>query len=182
MLLYLLDQEINLTLKTYLKWEHNFQSEWMGFTRFHTNIKEMFPWNNQVSLFWPVIPESWSKNEFVSNGWNNFHVKGGGRFISFIAWILLNFGSESARTFSTSHFLHSVDFVKLWKWVSENFFLSEVNNRETIAAIEENNDTYCLQKRIEKFRCSLLISVRKFYFRNCDRNTLTHDFGEHNKQ
>ena len=30
-------------------------------------------------------------------------------------------------------------------------FLSEVNNRETIAAIEVNNDTYCLQKRIEKF-------------------------------
>ena len=30
-------------------------------------------------------------------------------------------------------------------------FLSEVNNRETIAAIEANNDTYCLPKRIEKF-------------------------------
>ena len=30
-------------------------------------------------------------------------------------------------------------------------FLSEVNNRETISAIEANNDTYCLQKRIENF-------------------------------
>ena len=29
--------------------------------------------------------------------------------------------------------------------------LSEVNNRTTIAAIEANNDTYCLEKRIEKF-------------------------------
>ena len=30
-------------------------------------------------------------------------------------------------------------------------FLSEVNNMETIVAIEANNDTYCLQNRIEKF-------------------------------
>ena len=30
-------------------------------------------------------------------------------------------------------------------------FLSEVNNRETIAAIKANNDTYCIQKEIEKF-------------------------------
>ena len=30
-------------------------------------------------------------------------------------------------------------------------FLSEVNNRETIAAIEVNNDTNWLQKQIEKF-------------------------------
>ena len=30
-------------------------------------------------------------------------------------------------------------------------FLSEVNNRETVATIEANNDTYYLQKRIEKF-------------------------------
>ena len=30
-------------------------------------------------------------------------------------------------------------------------FLSEVNKRETILAIEANNDTYCLQKGIEKF-------------------------------
>ena len=28
-------------------------------------------------------------------------------------------------------------------------FLSEVNNRETIAVIEANNDTYCLQNRIK---------------------------------
>ena len=37
------------------------------------------------------------------------------------------------------------------KLAIENFFLSEVNNREKIAAIEANNHTYCLQKRIEKF-------------------------------
>ena len=30
-------------------------------------------------------------------------------------------------------------------------FLSEINNRETIAAIEGNNDMYGLRKRIEKF-------------------------------
>ena len=30
-------------------------------------------------------------------------------------------------------------------------FLSKINNRETITAIEANNDTYCLQKWIEKF-------------------------------
>ena len=30
-------------------------------------------------------------------------------------------------------------------------FLSEVNNREAIAVIEANNNTYCLQKRLEKF-------------------------------
>ena len=29
--------------------------------------------------------------------------------------------------------------------------LSEVNSRETIAAIEANNTTYCLQEWIEKF-------------------------------
>ena len=33
----------------------------------------------------------------------------------------------------------------------DGFFLLEVNNRETIAVIEVNNDTYCPQKRIEKF-------------------------------
>ena len=33
---------------------------------------------------------------------------------------------------------------------SGNFFLSEVNNRKPITAIEVNNDTYFLQKRIEK--------------------------------
>ena len=30
-------------------------------------------------------------------------------------------------------------------------FQKEVNIRETIASIEKNNDTYCLQNRIEKF-------------------------------
>ena len=32
-----------------------------------------------------------------------------------------------------------------------DFFLSKVNNSETKAAIEGNNDTHCLQKRREKF-------------------------------
>ena len=37
-------------------------------------------------------------------------------------------------------------------WISQwEFFLSKVNNRKTIAAIEANNETYCLQKLIEKF-------------------------------
>ena len=36
-------------------------------------------------------------------------------------------------------------------------FLSEVNNRETIAATETNNDTYCLQNQIEKFPLSLSV-------------------------
>ena len=31
-------------------------------------------------------------------------------------------------------------------------FLSKVNNRKTMAVIEANNDTYCLQKRIESSR------------------------------
>ena len=35
--------------------------------------------------------------------------------------------------------------------VQRELFLLEVNNGETIAVIEENNDTYCLQKGIEKF-------------------------------
>ena len=40
----------------------------------------------------------------------------------------------------------------------KNFFLSEVNNRETIVAIEPNKDAYCLQKRTEKLPmlCRLL--------------------------
>ena len=37
------------------------------------------------------------------------------------------------------------------KGIQREPFLSEVNNRETIVAIEMNNDTYCLQKRIEKY-------------------------------
>ena len=37
-------------------------------------------------------------------------------------------------------------------------FLSEVNNRETIAAIEVNNDMYCLEKQIEM----LLLEVEFF--------------------
>ena len=39
-------------------------------------------------------------------------------------------------------------FVMLGLW---ELFLSEVNNREAIAAMEANNDTFCLHKRIEKF-------------------------------
>ena len=47
--------------------------------------------------------------------------------------------------------------------VSGNFFYrkSHTNNGETIAAIEANNDTYCLQKRIEKF--PLIILPQKFH-------------------
>ena len=37
-----------------------------------------------------------------------------------------------------------------------NPILSEVNNRETIAAIEANNNTYFLQKRIEKLPLQFL--------------------------
>ena len=33
----------------------------------------------------------------------------------------------------------------LIKCFQREFFLSEVNNREIIAAIEANNDTYCLK-------------------------------------
>ena len=36
-------------------------------------------------------------------------------------------------------------------------FLSIVNNRETIAAIEANNDAYFLQKRTEKFPLNSLL-------------------------
>ena len=35
-----------------------------------------------------------------------------------------------------------------WKLM---LFLWQVNNRETMAAIEANNDMYCVQKWIEKF-------------------------------
>ena len=42
-------------------------------------------------------------------------------------------------------------------------FLLEVNNRETITAIEENNDTYCLQKRIEKFPLRFYFLKFSFY-------------------
>ena len=35
-------------------------------------------------------------------------------------------------------------------------YLSEVSNRETKAVTEANNDTYCLQKRIEKFPLTTL--------------------------
>ena len=36
-------------------------------------------------------------------------------------------------------------------------FLSEANNRKTIAVIEANNGMFCLQKRIEKFSLSTII-------------------------
>ena len=48
-------------------------------------------------------------------------------------------------------------------------FLSEVNNRETIVAIEANNDSYFLQKRIEKFP---LIDIDD-EFGNVYRNTVS---------
>ena len=37
-------------------------------------------------------------------------------------------------------------------------FLLKVNNRETIAVIEANNETYCLQQLIEKFLLVHMIS------------------------
>ena len=43
--------------------------------------------------------------------------------------------------------------------LSAGTFLLEVNNREIIAATEVNNDTYCLQKRIEKFRLKILKQI-----------------------
>ena len=39
--------------------------------------------------------------------------------------------------------------------IQRELFLSEVNNKETIVAIETNNDTYYLQKRMEKFQLHL---------------------------
>ena len=43
-----------------------------------------------------------------------------------------------------------VQIVTKWQ-LQQELHLSEVNNRETIAAIQVNNDTYCLQKMIRKF-------------------------------
>ena len=40
----------------------------------------------------------------------------------------------------------------IYIWDSEGTFSIEVSNRETIVTIDENNGTYCLQKRIEKFQ------------------------------
>ena len=37
------------------------------------------------------------------------------------------------------------------KMFQRELFLSEVNNRETTGTIAANNDTYCLEKRTEKF-------------------------------
>ena len=44
--------------------------------------------------------------------------------------------------------MSELDFLKS---IQREHFLSEVNNRETIAYIEANNDRYCLQNQIEKF-------------------------------
>ena len=46
--------------------------------------------------------------------------------------------------------------------------VSEVNNKETIAAIEVNDDTYCLQKRIEKFPLVHLTNIHNYFF--CPEN------------
>ena len=49
-------------------------------------------------------------------------------------------------------------------WSQWELFLSEVNNRTTIAAIETNNETYCLQKRIERW-CVIIVKILpNFYF------------------
>ena len=49
---------------------------------------------------------------------------------------------------------------KVGKW---ELCLSEVNNRETIAAIEANHDTYCLQKRIEKFPLKFVMHLFEYF-------------------
>ena len=52
------------------------------------------------------------------------------------------------------------------KGQQRELFLSEVNNRETIAAIEANNDIYCFQKRIEKFplSCKCILEQIKLHY------------------
>ena len=45
------------------------------------------------------------------------------------------------------------------KNIQRELFYSEVNKRETIAAIEANNDKYCLQKQIEKFPLGCLLKI-----------------------
>ena len=45
-------------------------------------------------------------------------------------------------------FLFFLQAKLIYQW---ECFLLEVNNRETIAATEANNDMYCLQNEIEKF-------------------------------
>ena len=49
-------------------------------------------------------------------------------------------------------FLHISSFsTQLTELIKREYFLSEVNDRESIVATEANNGTYCIQKRIEKF-------------------------------
>ena len=55
-------------------------------------------------------------------------------------------------------YINFQEHFRISRSIEREFFLLEVNNGETIAAIESNNDTYCLQKRIEKFPLMELIS------------------------
>ena len=63
--------------------------------------------------------------------------------------------------------------VELWGVTSGNVFPSEVKNRETIAATETINDTYCLQNRTEKFPSAA--SCRKVAGL-CDRTRFIYEF------
>ena len=49
-------------------------------------------------------------------------------------------------------------------------FLSEVNNRETIVAIETNSDTYCLQNRINRSSFHKIQRTQKSEHYVCDDN------------
>ena len=53
--------------------------------------------------------------------------------------------------------------------LQRELFLSEVNNKTIIAAIEANNDAYCLQKRTEKFPLCLYIFLLREI--NCFQTT-----------
>ena len=67
----------------------------------------------------------------------------------------------SARIFFPA-FNHSNKNGRNFTSFQRELFLSEVNNRETIAAIEANNDTFCLQKRTEEFPL-ISLEMNSFY-------------------
>ena len=64
------------------------------------------------------------------------------------------------------YYYHGTDLLKQNSQILQKCFglsiLSELNNRETIAAIEANNDTIVSPKRIEKFPLILLINWWEF--------------------
>ena len=53
-------------------------------------------------------------------------------------------------------------------------FLSEVNNRETIGAIEPNNDTYCLPKSNRKVPSDTIHKPLKFHEYSCTIHHIQH--------